>query len=123
MRVLPLICNKSFSGLWGKSVNKTSSFNNYDFFTKEYQYYPFLDETAAEVDSVIKANTNYSEKICENAFGCETRLGVESTSVKVKSKLPFTSKEFIRYTKNKIAKAKKVLVESTILKNSLSAIK
>ena len=69
--------------------------------TNELKYYPFLGETKEQ----ILENTSKYKDI-----------------VKIMKELPFSAKEFLKYTKNRLAITKQKLIERYLVNKGLSAV-
>ena len=84
-----------FNGLWSKTNNNTM------------QYYPFKDETQEDVE-LAKKDFNAKNK------------NITGVIISVMAALPFTSKDFLKYTKNRVNITKERLIQRFLTSKDLS---
>ena len=100
MKIYPVCNNKynNFRGLWNISEQADKA---------EYRYYPFGDETKEQIKQSISSKKFDTAKT-KNKF------------VEVMTALPFSSKDFIKYTKNQLPIIKQRLIEKHFISKGLS---
>ena len=81
----------NFKGLWGKDYYENYSDREYQDEYIRHNYYPFSDETKEDIESVVRAHSNYDSSAAD-VYDAVTH--VISESVIVNNALPFTSKDF-----------------------------
>lgn len=127
MKILPVSDvynrNSSFKGMWGDT-----KYNNYTesecyIYDTIKEYYPFKDETDAEIDAVKEKYSDYKTSTPGQGYVADPWPQIESTIITVMAALPFTAKEFLNYTKNRLPIIKKRLIERTIAEKGLTVLK
>ena len=93
------------------SVNKHYSSTNFTGLWGNNKYYPFADETSEQIENERKIKTSSPVSY----------LG--SIAVSIMSALPFTSNEFLKYTKNRLNITKQRLIEKHLFQKNLSVIR
>jgi len=129
MKILPIniakqqITNTGFKGLWGKTINNDRTESEYNISETIYEYYPFADETKEQIEKVKNENSRYKEDLPGKGLVPNPWPYIDSVIVSVMAALPFTAKEFMNYTLNKLPITKQRLVERYIMKKGLSVLK
>ena len=110
----------NFSGLWGKEETRTDNNIRYDYgmetdcgtydevITKTY--YPFLDETDADIEKIKKENSKYSYNEDENKM-VERRY---STVVDVMPRFPVTAQQYNAYVARELLSKQEMEVEDKL---------
>ena len=113
----------NFCGLWGKTeYNNFTESEQYIDETK-YKYYPFRDESQNQINKIVNENSSYKEDTPGKGLVGSPWPHITSSIVTVMAALPFTSKEFLNYTLNKLPITKQRLVERYLVDKGLSVIK
>ena len=107
---------QSFKGLWGETdveeyEDSTFSMTNYTM-----RYYPFKDESKAEIDKVVKEHESDSTKSPDSAA---VMTFVNTTAVSVMAALPFTKQEFKDFMNNSLTSLKRKVIENHIMEKNL----
>ena len=125
MKVSPItnlqsVKNVKFKGLWGKPeyINKYDSVYNYDI--KKCPYYPFSNETKKDIQRIVDKYSYYSEDMADSKVVSEPKINLASIEIAVMSALPFTSKEFNLYLKNRLPIIKHRLIERFMSQKNLT---
>lgn len=93
MKILP-VCQNNVQNFRGLWGERSPK-------TKELKYYPFSDETP--------------EQISKNTGAYKNLVAIMAT-------LPFTAKEFLKYTKNRMSILRQKLIEKHIVNKGLSVV-
>lgn len=113
----------NFKGLWGETHYDDRSESEYFIHDKTYEYYPFSDEKKEEIEAVKNKNSAYREDIPGKGLVANPWVHLDSVFVKVMPVLPFTSKEFMNYTLNRLSDAKRNIIENLINDKKLTIMK
>ena len=101
--------SQNFKGLWGKDeCDEYITDGGYGHTQYTSSYFPFKDETQAEISKVVKEHESYQDGLYSTGY-----------SVSVQSKLPFTKKDFQEYLSNSISDLKRAIIDRYILDNDL----
>jgi hypothetical protein len=119
MNILPInnVNSQSFKGLWGTTTTKQSSKSGNNVTEIKYQYYPFYDESLEQIQKITETNTSHKESVKDSV------LSITDVVVTVMSALPFTSKEFTKYTMNRLPITKQKVIEKHLIGKGLSILK
>ena len=115
--------SQNFKGLWGKTIynsrTEAESFIN----ETTHEYYPFADEKKEAIEKIIQNNKAYSEAVPGKGTVATPWVHANSTNVKVMQALPFTSKEFLNYTMNRLPKTRQYKIENFLINRGLTLLK
>ena len=95
----------------------------YNISEKIYEYYPFRDETKEQIEKVKTENGRYKEDLPGKGLVQDPWPNIDSVVISVMAALPFTSKEFLQYTTNRLPITKQKMIEKHIINKGLSIIK
>ena len=125
MQILPINMagSRSFKGLWGKTEYNYPSDSVYNVGEVRYTYYPFADETKEQIKKVEEENRYYKEDMADPSVVANPMINVTDVAVAVMAALPFTSKEFMHFTMNKLSAEKHNLIKANIISKGLSILK
>ena len=115
--------NANFKGLWGKTINNDHMESEYNISEKIYEYYPFRDETKEQIEKVKTENGRYKEDLPGKGLVQDPWPNIDSVVISVMAALPFTSKEFLQYTTNRLPITKQKMIEKHIINKGLSIVK
>ena len=113
----------NFNGLWGKTIYDSRTESEYYINDTIYEYYPFSDEKKDEIEKVVKENKSYKESTPGKGIVASPWVHSDSTSVKVMAALPFTSKDFLNYTMNRLHITKQHKIENYLITKALTVLK
>ena len=119
----PAKYSTNFKGLWGKTIHDSRSESEYFINDTIYECYPFSDEKKEEIDKIVNDNGSYKESVPGKGLVASPWVHSDSTYVKVMAALPFTSKEFLNYTMNRLSITKQHRVENYIINKGLTLLK
>lgn len=94
--------NCNFKGLWGKTkdIESYDSCNTYYSVEMDY-YYPFLDESQHKVEKIKSEYPKCTSGFFTTAFPED--MYDKTVKLTIKSSLPFTEAEWLKYQNNKHA--------------------
>lgn len=89
--------NTSFKGLWGNRAYKGYADNReFECFYYEMPYYPFADETSAEISANIKSKLDPMNKVNVGPNLPDIIVKCENTTAKIMDKLSITKSEYAK---------------------------
>ena len=113
----------NFQGLWGKTIYDSRMESEYFINDTIHEYYPFADEKKEEIEKVIESNKSYSEITPGKGIVASPWVHSNYTYVKVMAALPFTSKDFLNYTMNRLSITRQHKIENYLINKSLTVLK
>ncbi len=107
---------QSFKGLTGKASTEIHS-DSFQYSEDTYiNYYPFKDETEAEIDRFKASNSRSSHDCADSSKVNDAVSNYSSTSYVVKERLPITKKEYSAYQNNpsELSFDKRLLIKNIV---------
>ena len=106
----------SFKGLWGETDVNEYEDSTFSMTNRTMHYYPFKDESKAEIDRVVKQNEEDSTKSPDSSA---IMTFINTTVVSVMSALPFTKQEFQDFMNDRLNSLKRKVIENHIMEKNL----
>ena len=123
MKISPINHQQTFKGLWGKTTFDSGYDSVYSWDDVISEYHPFKNEKKSAIDEIVKKHSVYKQDMADPAVISNPVVQVYNRKVEVKERLPFSSKDFVDYTMNRLSKAKSEIVEQYVKKYGLTILK
>lgn len=115
--------NTNFKGLWGKTTHNDYTESEHYIYQTIHEYYPFSDEKKEQIEKVKENVQDTKSSIPGKGYVADPWPHIDSVIVTVMAALPFTSREFLNYTMNRLPITKQRLIERHIASKGLSILR